>query len=113
MRRTPAQIKIDVLSALRHTSLKLTHIMYTSNVNCNVLKSILNRFVEMQLVEITPPTTPLERRLHHGIVRKTSRQPLYKLTPKGIQVLHSWTELENVLFQIGEAPKPFCIKADE
>ena len=51
-RRSKLEIYIDVLRVLAHHGpLKLTHIMYKSNVNCTVLKTFLDVLAQQNLVE--------------------------------------------------------------
>lgn len=82
MRRSKLEIYIDILNVLAlKGQLKLTHIMYKSNVNCKVLKEQLEFLIKNKLVE--------ER-----ILRK--ERTVYALTPKGIQILKYFREIEQV-----------------
>ena len=82
MRRSKLEIYIDVLKVLAlKGQLKLTHIMYKSNVNCKVLKEQLDFLIKNKLVE--------ERMLRKERV-------VYGITPKGIQVLKYFREIEQV-----------------
>ena len=82
MRRSKLEIYIDILNVLAlKGQLKLTHIMYKSNVNCKVLKEQLEFLIKNGLVE--------ER-----ILRK--ERTVYAITPKGIQVLKFFREIEQV-----------------
>ncbi len=52
MRRSKLEIYIDILNVLAlKGQLKLTHIMYKSNVNCKVLKEQLEFLIKNGLVE--------------------------------------------------------------
>jgi predicted transcriptional regulator len=52
MRRSKLEIYIDILDVLAlKGQLKLTHIMYKSNVNCKVLKEQLEFLMKNNLVE--------------------------------------------------------------
>jgi predicted transcriptional regulator len=82
MRRSKLEIYIDILDVLAlKGQLKLTHIMYKSNVNCKVLKEQLEFLIKNSLVE--------ER-----ILRK--EKVVYGITSKGIQVLKYFREIEQV-----------------
>ena len=82
MRRSKLEICIDILNVLAlKGQLKITHIMYKSNVNCKVLKEQLEFLTKNSLVE--------ER-----ILRK--ERTVYGITPKGIQVLKYFREIEQV-----------------
>jgi predicted transcriptional regulator len=82
MRRSKLEIYIDILDVLAlKGQLKLTHIMYKSNVNCKVLKEQLEFLIKNGLVE--------ER-----ILRK--ERIVYSATPKGIKVLKYFREIEQV-----------------
>ena len=82
MRRSKLEIYIDILDVLAlKGQLKLTHIMYKSNVNCKVLKEQLEFLLKNSLVE--------ERMLRKEKV-------VYGITPKGIKVLKYFREIEQV-----------------
>jgi len=73
---------VDILQVLAYKGqLKLTHIMYKSNVNCKVLKSQLDFLVKMGLVE--------ERILRREKI-------VYTITPKGISVLKAFTDVKQM-----------------
>ena len=104
--RTSAQVKIDVLRAIQGNPMTLTHIMYATRSNCVVLKRVLNKLIDLDVVQKIPPETSIERRNRHG-AGKSHIRSIYKLTEKGRQVLQSWTELETkVLPLIDESPIP-------
>lgn len=74
---------VDILQVLAlKGQLKLTHIMYKSNVNCKVLKSQLDFLAKMGLVE--------ERMLRREKI-------VYAITPKGISTLKAFTEIKQML----------------
>lgn len=82
MRRSKLEIYIDILNVLAlKGQLKLTHIMYKSNVNCKVLKEQLEFLIKNGLVE-------------EKILRK--ERIVYSATSKGIQVLKYFREIEQV-----------------
>jgi len=73
---------LDILDVLAFKGpLKLTHIMYKSNVNCNVLKSQLDFLVKSCLVE--------ER-----ILRK--ERVVYAITPKGMSTLKAFNLVKQI-----------------
>ena len=52
MRRSKLEMYIDVLTVLSQRGpLKLTHIMYKSNLNCSVLKGYLEFLIKQGLIE--------------------------------------------------------------
>jgi len=52
VRRSKLEMHIEILKVLaRHGPLKLTHIMYKANVNCNVLRQYLDFLIQQNLVE--------------------------------------------------------------
>ncbi len=82
MRRSKLEIYIDILNVLAlKGQLKLTHIMYKSNVNCKVLKEQLEFLIKNGLVE-------------EKILRK--ERIVYSATSKGIRVLKYFREIEQV-----------------
>ena len=90
MRRSKLEIYIDILNVLAQKGqLKLTHIMYKSNVNCKVLKEQLEFLVKNGLVE--------ER-----ILRK--ERVVYGISSKGFQTLKYFREIEQI-FPIKEEKK--------
>ena len=83
---------VDILKALaRHGPLKLTHIMYKANINCNVLKQYLDFLIQQNLVE--------EQTLHN----KT--RIVYAITERGRTVLKYFRELSSALQITEEAQK--------
>ncbi len=73
---------IDILETLAlKGQLKLTHIMYKSNVNCKVLKEQLLFLINNNLVQ--------ER-----TIRKEKK--VYSITPRGLQILKSFREIKQV-----------------
>ena len=92
MRRSKLEMHIDVLTALAcHGRLKLTHIMYKTNVNCNVLKQCLNLLIQQNLVK--------EHTLH-------KKRAVYAITEKGLTALKNVWEIYSALPIIEEANIP-------
>ena len=87
MRRSKLEMYVDVLKVLaRNGPLKLTHIMYKANVNCNVLKQYLDFLVQQNLVE--------EQTLHQ---KRHKTKVVYAITEKGRTVLKYFRELDRAL----------------
>jgi predicted transcriptional regulator len=91
MRRSKLEIYVDILSVLARKPLKLTHLMYKANVNCSVLKEYLGFLTIQGLVE--------EKTLG-------KRRVAYIITKKGLTVLKSFRELEQVLPFLEEEQRP-------
>ena len=82
MRRSKLEVHLDVLKALtRYGPLKLTHIMYKTEVNCKDVKPCLEFLIKQNLVE-------------EATVGKRS---IYRVTERGIAVLENLRKLENAL----------------
>jgi len=83
VRRSKLEMYVDILSVLAHRGpLKLTHVMYKSNVNCSVLSEYLEFLLKQGLVE--------ERN-----VKKN--RTVYAVTQRGLTVLKLFRELKQVL----------------
>ena len=83
MRRSKMEMYLDILKTLAQKGpLKLTHIMYKSNVNCCVLKEYLDFLIQQKLVE--------EKTL-------TKERIVYEITEKGLTVLKYFRELQIML----------------
>ena len=73
---------VDSLSVLTHREpLKLTHILYKSNVNCSVLSEYLEFLLKQGLVE----------------ERNVKNRAVYAVTQRGLTVLKLFRELKQVL----------------
>ena len=82
MRRSKLEMYVDILDVLSlRGPLKLTHIMYKSNVNCSVLKEQLDFLKKNCLVE--------ER------VMKRERV-VFAITPRGTTVLKAFREIKQI-----------------
>jgi predicted transcriptional regulator len=83
LRRSKLEIYLDILGVLeRSDQLKLTHIMYETNVNCCILKEFLDFLMKQNLVE----------------ERIVGRQRVaYSITQRGITVLKCFRELKQAL----------------
>ena len=84
MRRSALEIDIAILQALSaYSPLKLTHLMYKANLNCNLLKARLSFLEEKGLIKLNKV-----QRMHlYGPGRA---QILYGLTPEGMDVLRNY-----------------------
>jgi predicted transcriptional regulator len=74
---------VDVLNVLAQRGpMKISHIMYKANLNCDVLKECLNFLIKQNLIE--------ERKAgKHNLV--------YANTPRGTQVTKFFRELDKAL----------------
>ncbi len=82
MRRSKLETYLDILNTLALKGpLKLTHIMYKSNLNCNVLKEQLDFLMKNSLVE--------ERIL-------AKERVVYALTQRGSNVLKAFREIRQI-----------------
>ncbi|MGB8780530.1 MAG: winged helix-turn-helix domain-containing protein [Candidatus Bathyarchaeia archaeon] len=83
MRRSKLEMYLDILKVLSCSGqLKLTHIVYETNVNCCVLKGYLDFLMKQNLVE----------------KRNVGRQrAAYSITQRGITVLEYFRELKQAL----------------
>ncbi|MGD0978715.1 MAG: winged helix-turn-helix domain-containing protein [Candidatus Bathyarchaeia archaeon] len=83
MRRSKLEMYVDILKVLAHRGpLKLTHIMYTANLNCSVLREYLDFLLKQNLVE--------ERNVGKS-------RTVFTITQKGIAVLKGFRELKQML----------------
>jgi predicted transcriptional regulator len=96
MRRSKLEMYIDILRVLAQRGpLKVTHIMYKSNVNCTVLKGCLSALINQGLIE--------ERAGRKGAV-------VYATTARGANALKFFGELNKAIpileedRKIGETP---------
>ncbi len=89
IKRSKLEMLVDILQVLAHTGpLKLTHIMYKSNLNCNILKESLDFLIKQGLVE--------ER-----TIRK--KRTVFAVTQRGITILKHFQELTEEIYAIEEA----------
>ena len=83
MRRSKLETYVDILQTLaQHGPLKLTHVMYKANLNCNITKENLEFLLQKGLVE-------------EKIAGK--RTVVYKVTQGGINVVKYFRELKKAL----------------
>ena len=83
VRRSKLEMYMDILKVLAHRSpLKLTHVMYKANVNCNILKEYLEFLIKQGLVE--------ENKVGKSRVA-------YTITERGLSLLKHFRELRQVL----------------
>ncbi len=89
LRRSKLETYIDILNVLaRKGPLKLTHVMYKANVNCNVLKEDLDFLIKQALVE----------------QRTIARQHIvFSVTQRGVTVLNYFRQLTQMLPIVQEA----------
>ena len=83
VRRSQLEVHVNVLEVLAHSSsLKLTHIMHNTNVNCSLLREYLDFLTKQGLVEVK-------------IIGKERK--VYAITQLGVTVLKRFRELKTVL----------------
>lgn len=81
-RRSKLEIYVDILKVLaKNGPLKLTHIMYKTNVNCTVLKQFLDSLSKQSLIE--------EQAFH----RKKQQKIVYAITERGRTALKHFREI--------------------
>ena len=98
MRRSKLEMYIDILKVLEGSGpMKLTHIMYETNVNCKVLNEYLDFLIKQSLVE--------ERKIGE-------KRAVYALTQKGITVLKYFEELRQILPIIEDTPDSIPTSAE-
>jgi len=91
MRRSKLEMHVDILKVLaRCGPLKLTHIMYKTNVNCSVLKQYLSFLIQHNLVEEQA---------------SKKKRVVYAITERGLTVLKYFREINSALQIIEEAKK--------
>jgi predicted transcriptional regulator len=83
LRRSKLETYIDILNVLaRKGPLKLTHVMYKANVNCNVLKGDLGFLIKQDLIE--------ERTI-------AGQHKVFSVTQRGVSVLNYFRQLTQIL----------------
>jgi predicted transcriptional regulator len=83
MRRSKLEMAIDILKILAQKGpLKLTHIMYKTNVNCDVLNRYLVFLMKHGLIKV------------HNVGRS---RHVYAITGLGLTLLKSWREVKQLL----------------
>ena len=94
MKRSSLEMDIAVLQALSSSKLlKLTHIMYKANVNAKVLKKKLIALETKGLIK--------SQKLHKEHLKAPGKERMfYAVTSKGLDVLHSYLSVYNVLGSI-------------
>jgi len=90
------EIYVDILKVLaRHGPLKLTHIMYKSNVNCTVLKQFLDSLSQQNLIE------------EQVIPKRKTQKIVYAITERGRTVLTYFKEITKALQTTEELQRPY------
>ena len=88
MKRSKLEIHVDILKVLAHWGpLKVTHVMYKANLNCNVLEECLVFLIKQELVE-------------EKIIERERK--LFAITERGVSVLKQFRELKEMLMIVKE-----------
>jgi predicted transcriptional regulator len=91
MRRSALETYIDILTVLTSQQpLKITHLMYKTNINCSLLKGYVDYLINQGLVE--------ER-------NSEKQRTVYAITQRGKTVLKYFKELKQIL-PIAETEQP-------
>jgi predicted transcriptional regulator len=99
MRRSKMEMYIDILKVLaQHGPLKLTHVMYKANVNCNVLKENLDFLIAQNLIEEQVT-----------VKRRNKTKISYAITDKGRTVIRYFNEVNVALHITNEIGIPALI----
>lgn len=88
-RRSVIEMYVSVLDVCRTPQCK-SRIMYKSNVNCQVLSSMLDALVSKGLVKVDGDTSPNKASFTYVRCR-------YYITSEGLEVLKTWSVLEQQL----------------
>jgi predicted transcriptional regulator len=89
-RRSPLEINVEILEAIRTTH-KPTQILYKTQVSWDKLRSALDNLTRMELIEKT--TYPMKR----GQVRA---RYTYALTDKGEKFLYKYREVIDIIMEL-------------
>ena len=83
MRRSKLEINIDILKILAQKGpLKLTHIMYKANLNCDILKKNIEFLTKQGLIEERIPGRA---------------KIVYAITRLGLTLLKNWKDVKELL----------------
>ena len=104
MRRSQAELIYAVFEVLHSQPLKITHIMYKVNINCLILRNILDILVKTGFVEVKITSKPPKgKRLTSAA--NTRYSEMYRLTEKGVKFyleVRSSTRAVNELIEASE-----------
>jgi predicted transcriptional regulator len=81
MKRNPIQLNVAILIACKDEPLKLTHIMYSTGINCSIAKIIIDKLTEQKLLGIV-------------IVKNYD---CYSTTKEGRDILRKYEEVRSIL----------------
>ena len=83
MRRSKLEMEIEILKMLGQKGpLKMTHLMYKTNLNCSVLRKNLVFLIKQGLIEV--------RNVGDGKL-------VYSITKLGLTLLNNWKEVKDLL----------------
>jgi predicted transcriptional regulator len=104
LRRSQAELIYAVFEVLHSQPLKITHIMYKVNINCLILRNILDILVKTGFVEVKITDKPTKgKRLTSAA--NTRYSEMYRLTEKGVKFyleVRSSTRAVNELIEASE-----------
>ena len=104
MRRSQSELIYAVFEVLYIQPLKITHIMYKVNINCLILRNILDILVKSGFVEVRSQNKPPKgKRLTSSGCNRYSQ--VYRLTEKGRKFyleIRSSTKAINELIEASE-----------
>jgi predicted transcriptional regulator len=87
MRRSKLEIYIDILATLAFDGqLQITHIMNKANINCQVLRELLEFLIQNNLVE----------------EKNRKKRIVYSITPRGMKILKAFEEIKQLFPLEGE-----------
>jgi predicted transcriptional regulator len=100
-RRNKQQMEIDVLRVIgsQQRGILLTHIMYKANINCNILKTIVDNLITKELifknVQIAKNGTPHNSSAYRRIQKNDNKY--YFITENGKELLNKYYEGFNTI----------------
>jgi predicted transcriptional regulator len=104
MRRNQSELIYAVFEVLHNQPLKITHIMYKVNINCLILRNILDILVNTGFAEVKITSKPPKgKRLTSAA--NTRYNEVYRLTEKGVKFyleVRSSTRAINELIEASE-----------
>jgi len=81
MKRNRTELKLAVLDACMNRGLKVTHIIYRTNMNPTVLNALIVELIEKELLTKTT----------------VGKRVFFRTTARGFALLGSWRQIETAL----------------